>query len=135
MREDPCRDDSSVCYLSQVANATVAHATVSRMNDIEINRHRVARLSAAVERLCSGNKTEFGKRLGYQDGAFVRQMLAELRPVSEKTIRAIEALPGMKGWFDIDRTIESDAAIAPWPFSAPRADFEKAPPGGPPRIR
>jgi hypothetical protein len=95
------------------------------MNDIELNRHRVARLAAAVERVASGNKTEFGKRLGYQDGAFVRQMLSELRPITEKTIRAIEALPGMKGWFDTERTEESDAAPELWPFSAPRESFEK----------
>jgi hypothetical protein len=71
------------------------------MNETELHRIRVERLRAAVEQLESGNVTAFGKRLGYKDGAFVRQMLSEKRAVSEKTVRAIEGLPGMAGWFGV----------------------------------
>lgn len=69
------------------------------MNDLELNELRVSLLKAAIDRVSNGNITDFGRRLGYKDGAFVRQMLSGNRSVSEKTIRAIEALPSLKGWF------------------------------------
>jgi len=69
------------------------------MNDLELNNLRVSLLKAAVDRVAGGNISEFGRRLGYKDGAFVRQMLSGNRAVSEKTIRAVEALPGLRGWF------------------------------------
>lgn len=72
------------------------------MNQIELDDYRVARLKQAAERVANGNNTVFGKRLGYADGAFIRQMLSGSRRVSEKTIRAVEKLPGMRGWFDAD---------------------------------
>ena len=37
--------------------------------------------------------------MGYRDGAFVGQMLRDERPISEKTVAQIHALPGGKGWF------------------------------------
>ena len=70
------------------------------MNEIELESYRIIRLKEAVERIAGGNKTVFGKRLGHVDGAFIRQMLSGSRKVTEKTIRAVECLPGMKGWFD-----------------------------------
>ncbi|PJI52273.1 hypothetical protein CTI14_45040 [Methylobacterium radiotolerans] len=46
-------------------------------------------------------------------------MLSGIRPVTEKTIWAIEAMPGMKGWFDVEG-VEAPAAPVPndsdWPF-------------------
>lgn len=69
------------------------------MNEIELARLRVDLLRTAIDKVTAGNQTEFGRRLGYKDGAFVRQMLSEYKPVSEKTIRKIESLPGMAGWF------------------------------------
>ena len=41
----------------------------------------------------------FGRLLGYKDGAFVRQMLAGTRAISEKTVDAVEKLPGLENWF------------------------------------
>lgn len=78
---------SSMCYLSG-------------MNDLELNKLRANLLKAAVDRATDGNVSAFGRRLGYKDGAFVRQMLNGSRPVTEKTIRQIEAIPGLKGWFN-----------------------------------
>jgi hypothetical protein len=69
------------------------------MNELELQRWRAARLGAAIDKFSAGNKSEFGRRLGYKDGAFIRQMLSGDRPIREKTISAIEALPGMRGWF------------------------------------
>lgn len=89
------------------------------MNEIELNEFRIARLIAAVEHVSKGNKTDFGRRLGYKDGAFVRQMLSGIRPVTEKTIWAIEAMPGMKGWFEItddSATVQQPPARPDWPF-------------------
>ncbi|MFA1686539.1 S24 family peptidase [Achromobacter dolens] len=89
------------------------------MNDVELNEHRMARLLAAIDHACKGNKTEFGRRLGYKDGAFVRQMLSGIRPVTEKTVRAIEDMPGMRGWFDLEA---ASAAVARVPVQQPKQD-------------
>lgn len=78
---------SSMCYLPG-------------MNDLELNKLRAKLLQAAIDRATDGNVSAFGRRLGYKDGAFVRQMLNGSRPVTEKTIRQIEAIPGLKGWFN-----------------------------------
>lgn len=91
------------------------------MNEIELNEFRIARLVAAVEHVSKGNKTDFGRRLGYKDGAFVRQMLSGIRPVTEKTIRAIEAMPGMKGWFEVGDELApviEPQARPDWPFAS-----------------
>ena len=67
---------------------------------MELKAYRIERLSQAAKKMDDGNITLFGKRLGYVDGAFVRQMLKGTRPITEKTIRKIEEWRGMKGWFD-----------------------------------
>lgn len=75
------------------------------MKEIKLARLRVDLLRAAIEKVTGnpekpeGNQTEFGRLLGYKDGAFVRQMLAGGKAVTEKTIRKVESLPGMEGWF------------------------------------
>lgn len=56
-------------------------------------------LIKAIDRLTGGDRTAFGRRLGMKDGAYVRQMLSGKRAISEKTIRHIESIPGMRGWF------------------------------------
>lgn len=56
-------------------------------------------LSKAIDRLTQGDRSAFGRRLGFKDGAFIRQMLNGSRAVSEKTVRLIESIPGMHGWF------------------------------------
>ncbi|MDO3524522.1 S24 family peptidase [Ralstonia pseudosolanacearum] len=87
------------------------------MNEKGIQDWRTQRLKAAVDKIADGNVTAFGKRLGYKDGAFVRQMLSGNRPVSEKTVRAIEDLPGLANWFSkkLDLpSLSSPQAIAEW---------------------
>lgn len=81
------------------------------MNELEIQRWRIKRLEEAIEKVADGNKTEFGRRLGYKDGAFIRQLVGGARPVREKTVLAIEALPGMRGWFS--RHAGDNAAQSP----------------------
>lgn len=79
-----------------IAIAKVAAATVQRMEKglIEWRKERLQALADAV-----GGKAELGRLLKHKSGAFVGQMLSGHRPISEKTVRAIEALPGRKGWF------------------------------------
>lgn len=72
------------------------------MDSDDLKQYRIDRLTAAVQRCCAGNRSEFGRLLGYKDGAFVRQMLAGSRPVTEKTVRQIEEIPGLRGWFEDD---------------------------------
>lgn len=62
-----------------------------------IDEFRRERLSALAERV--GGKAALGKLLGYQDGAFVGQMIKGHRPISEKTVLAVHAKPGLSGWF------------------------------------
>lgn len=69
------------------------------MNKPDIKALRLARLLEAVEEHFNGNRAAVGRALGYADGAFVRQMLTGVRPISERTMRQIEALPGLAGWF------------------------------------
>lgn len=99
------------------------------MNEVELNEFRIGRLLAAVNHVSHGNKTDFGRRLGYKDGAFVRQMLSGIRPVTEKTIWAIEAMPGMKDWFadpsDAGTRAPRESA-PPWPFPTIAEDEVRA---------
>ena len=69
------------------------------MNDDLIATQRRELLIKAIDRLTGGDRTAFGRRLGMKDGAYVRQMLSGKRAISEKTIRHIESIPGMRGWF------------------------------------
>jgi hypothetical protein len=99
MHVGPCCDFSSICYQNQGANAPEAYDTVATMNEVELSAFRIQRLQEAIDLVSVGNKTDFGRKLGFKDGAFVRQMLSGTRPITEKTVRAVEALHGMKGWF------------------------------------
>jgi len=51
-----------------------------------------------------GGKAALGRLLGYKDGAFVRQMIAGERPITEKTIRSVHEKPGLTGWFVLQDT-------------------------------
>jgi len=68
------------------------------MDTQQLQAWRVQRLQALAEKV--GGKTALGRKLGYQNGAFVSQMIQGHRPISEKTIFAIHQLPGCRGWFD-----------------------------------
>lgn len=65
--------------------------------DISSDEWRKKRLSDLA--LHVGGKAALGRLLGYKDGAFVRQMIAGERPITEKTIRAVHEKPGLSGWF------------------------------------
>ncbi len=69
------------------------------MNEINMTEYRVQRLKDAIDHISKGNKSDFGRKLDMRDGAFIRQMLAGTRPITEKTIRSIEAFHGMEDWF------------------------------------
>src|SRR3546814_21146417 len=75
------------------------------MDDSYLSTFRTERLQEAIVRVSSGNKTAFGRKLGFKDGAFIRQMLNGDRAITEKTVRAIESIQGMKGWFTPDPTL------------------------------
>jgi len=87
------------------------------MNEALIAEQRRELLSKAIDHLTQGDRTAFGRRLGFKDGAFIRQMLSGSRSVSEKTIRLIESLPGMHGWFT-----QADGKKTPARAPLPRAD-------------
>jgi hypothetical protein len=58
-------------------------------------------------------------------------MISGIRPVAEKTIWAIETMPGMKGWFDAEGATESLSLPSPasWPFpEIPEQEVRALPP-------
>jgi len=69
---------------------------------------RRRRLQLAVDRL--GSKVALGRRLGYQDGAFVGQMLRGDRPITEKTLDVLARLPELA---DLFRTTDAIRAQEP----------------------
>lgn len=87
------------------------------MDERAIQEWRAKRLAAMVER--EGGKAPAGRKLGYRDGAFVGQMLRGERPITEKTVLAVHALPGYSGWFAAPvaalATTIQNAAPAPAP--------------------
>lgn len=90
--------------LPQVADAALSGDTLedmaSQARKLEAQQEaRRKRLAELVKEKFGGNETELGRAMGYQNGAFVRQMLAETRTITEKTILKIEAIRGLAGWF------------------------------------
>lgn len=67
------------------------------MDEEQLQAWRRTRLEALANKL--GGKAQLGRKLGYVDGAFVGQMISGVRPITEKTVRAAEALQGCRGWF------------------------------------
>jgi len=88
------------------------------MDESQIQESRRARLADAVGKLAGGNVASFGRLLGYRGGAFVRQMLRGTRAVSDKTVRRIEDLRGMHGWFSPASTLAVHEAVAEYDFGA-----------------
>lgn len=64
---------------------------------MDLQEWRRQRLNALADKMLG--KAALGRALGYRDGAYVGQMISGLRPITEKTIAAAEALPGARGWF------------------------------------
>lgn len=75
---------------------------------------RQQRLQALADKF--GGNAELGRKLGYQSGAHVGQMISGHRSITEKTIAKAEALQGCRGWFS--RTSDSPADETP-----PQDDF------------
>lgn len=75
---------------------------VQAMSPDDQQEFRVARLQDLMNAKYGGQKAALGRALGHKSGAFVRQLLARERPVTEKTVQALEGLPGCAGWFDAD---------------------------------
>lgn len=74
--------------------------TLGRMTKEEIAAFRVERLRAMLALPpYEGNKAKLGKALGFESGAYIRQMLEGVRPITEKLIDRIERMDNMKGWF------------------------------------
>lgn len=84
----------------------------------EISQWRRARLGELLAQKYGGNKAALGRALGYQNGAFVSQMLLGSRPVSEKTVAQIQAKPGLSRWFSVDAAGPTQQALPPYSGSA-----------------
>lgn len=86
--------------MSQVANATARQSMMLYMDEAELLLWRVERLRAAIDKLEDGNISAFGRRMGYEDGSYIGQMLRGTRPVAEKFIRKFEEEQSLPDWFD-----------------------------------
>lgn len=67
------------------------------MDEEAIQKWRQTRMKDLAKKI--GGNAALGRKLGYQDGAFVGQMIGGVRPITEKTVLAAEALSGCAGWF------------------------------------
>lgn len=82
---------------------------------------RRARMAELAEKL--GGKAALGRELGYKSGAYVRQMIDGERPITEKTVEAIHALPGCAHWFDKPGKGPAAALLPPPGPAAPSGAF------------
>src|SRR3546814_14882674 len=76
---------SRPCAWAVVANAKGRCASVVPMDDSDLSTFRTERLQEAIVRVSSGNKTAFGRKLGFTAGAFIRQMHNGERAITDKT--------------------------------------------------
>jgi hypothetical protein len=108
-------DSGAIATGTQAAFATVAAATFPDMADDTVQAHRRARFQALIRaKPYEGNLSELGRALKYKDGVYVRQMRDGKRPITEKTVAKLEALPGKAGWFGSEESAMklSPAAVA-----------------------
>lgn len=73
---------------------------MDKYGELSIDEWRAKRLEAAVDELDGGNKTQFGKRMGYGSGRYIQMMITMDRPITEKFIMSFEDKTGLVGWFD-----------------------------------
>ena len=59
-----------------------------------------ARLQEAVDHFSAGSADEFGRRLGYTNGGYIREILRGVKPLRSAVVDRMEAVKGMGGWFD-----------------------------------
>ncbi len=73
-----------------------------------------------------------GRMLGHKDGAYVGQMISGHRPISEKTVLAVHAIPGLSDWFDLSGAAPTapsptvSATGGPSGISQDKTDIEQA---------
>lgn len=65
----------------------------------EIDRRLRERLIEAVDKECGGNADAFGRKLGYTNGGYIREIIRNVKPVRESLIDRVHGLPGYEGWF------------------------------------
>lgn len=85
-----------------------------------------ARLREAIEQFDGGSADAFGRRIGYTNGGYLREVLSGKKPTREALIDRVHAV--IPGWFS---ALLVSAAPAPndWPFEAlTRARFAKLTP-------
>lgn len=76
------------------------------MNLDDLREWRRERMQALAEKF--GSNTALGRALGYRDGAFVGQMIGGHRPITEKTVAAVNELPSYTGWFDNENKMDDE---------------------------
>lgn len=89
------------------------------MSPDELQDFRAQRLEDLLAKKFGNQKVALGRALGHKSGAFIRQLIDRERPISEKTVLAIEALPGCSGWFDAERAPGSGSDDDQQSWSAP----------------
>lgn len=98
---DHCRSFSYVASSSiGYVKTTSALATLSRMRSTPaIDEQLRARLIEAVQKLDDGSADAFGRRLGYTNGGYIREVLNGKKPVREALIARANATKELAGWF------------------------------------
>jgi hypothetical protein len=62
-----------------------------------------------------GGNASLGRLLGFNDGAYIGQMISGHRPITEKLIEKVHGLYGLSGWFDRDPAVTVLTAREPSP--------------------
>lgn len=107
----------AIATVAQVANAATVTDTVCNMGgdpvDPAVREWRANRLQALLDHAdFGGNKTTLGEALGFKSGAYVRQMIAMERPITEKRVDQIRGAK-FRGWFDSSPAVTPEAS---WPL-------------------
>ncbi len=76
------------------------------MNHRELAEWRRGRVELLAQKM--GGNVALGKALGHSSGEVIAHLVAGRRPVSVKTIEAIEALPGRANWFTVRDVVIDD---------------------------
>lgn len=74
-----------------------------KMTEIDEDEWRQKRLSDLARE--KGGNASLGRLLGYNDGAYIGQMISGHRPITEKLIKKVHGMHGLGGWFIRDALV------------------------------
>ena len=90
---------ASTTFCDDPKSVAAATLVTVRSNPLQDERLR-KRLQEAVDHFAGGSADLFGRKLGYTNGGYIRELLRGPKPVRGAVIERMDAVEGMGGWFD-----------------------------------